>query len=171
MNGTLLFGIAVNYTTQCHQQHIEKCPVHLVSLIKHHGLFVPYIVANFTPPNQTFFFTLFTLFTLTYARQRQHHTPTLRSLEPYYYSAYIADLTGFSGKKCPPHLVHQGLFSPYIIVINFDIEAIPPDFQNGGYMISFVRCSFLSVRQSSHPVQLTCILWRKDAKGKCPFKS
>jgi hypothetical protein len=105
------------------------------------------------------------------ARQRQHHTPTLRSLEPYYYSAYIADLTGFSGKKCPPHLVHQGLFSPYIIVINFDIEAIPPDFQNGGYMISFVRCSFLSVRQSSHPVQLTCILWRKDAKGKCPFKS
>ena len=84
----MLFGIAVNYTTHC-QQHIEKCPVHLVSLIKHHGLFVPYIVANFTPPNQTFFFTLFTLFTLTYARQRQHHTPTLRSLEPYYYYLHI----------------------------------------------------------------------------------
>ena len=41
-----LFGI-VNYTTQC-QQHIEKCPVHLVSLIKHHGLFVPYIGDIFT---------------------------------------------------------------------------------------------------------------------------
>ena len=45
----------VNYTTQC-QQHIEKCPVHLVSLIKHHGLFAPYIVANFTP-NPTFLLT------------------------------------------------------------------------------------------------------------------
>ena len=42
----MIFGIAVNYTTQC-QQHIEKCPVHLVSLIKHHGLFVPYIVCIF----------------------------------------------------------------------------------------------------------------------------
>ena len=68
----MLFGIAVNYTTQC-QQHIEKCPVHLVSLIKHHGLFVPYIVANFTPPNQTFFFTLFTLFTLTHANANTTH--------------------------------------------------------------------------------------------------
>ena len=70
----MLFGIAVNYTTHC-QQHIEKCPVHLVSLIKHHGLFVPYIVANFTPPNQTFFFYSFYSF-YSYARQRQHHTPT-----------------------------------------------------------------------------------------------
>ena len=27
-NSSLLyFGIAVNYMTQCHQQHIEKCPV------------------------------------------------------------------------------------------------------------------------------------------------
>ena len=68
----MLFGIAVNYTTQC-QQHIEKCPVHLVSLIKHHGLFVPYIVANFTPPNQTFFLTLFTLFTLTHANANTTH--------------------------------------------------------------------------------------------------
>ena len=61
----MLFGIAVNYTTEC--------PVHLVSLIKHHGLFVPYIVANFTPPNQTFFFTLFTLFTLTHANANTTH--------------------------------------------------------------------------------------------------
>ena len=55
----MIFGIAVNYTTQCHQQHIEKCPVHLVSLIKHHGLFVPYIVTNFTP-NPTFLLPLLT---------------------------------------------------------------------------------------------------------------
>ena len=41
------------------QQHIEKCPVHLVSLIKHHGLFVPYIVTNFTP-NPTFLLPLLT---------------------------------------------------------------------------------------------------------------
>ena len=43
----ILFGIAVNYIKlhdSMSQQHIEKCPVHLVSLIKHHGLFVPYIV-------------------------------------------------------------------------------------------------------------------------------
>jgi hypothetical protein len=32
---------------------------HLVSLIKHHGLFAPYIVANFTP-NPTFLLTLLT---------------------------------------------------------------------------------------------------------------
>ena len=45
-NSYMIFGI--NYTTQCHQQHIEKCHTHLVSLIKHHGLFVPYNVTNFT---------------------------------------------------------------------------------------------------------------------------
>ena len=36
-----------------------KMSGHLVSLIKHHGLFAPYIVANFTP-NPTFFFTSLT---------------------------------------------------------------------------------------------------------------
>ena len=57
----MIFGIAVNYTTQC-QQHIEKCPVHLVSFIKHHGLFVPYIVHIFTP-NPTFLLTRKSWFT------------------------------------------------------------------------------------------------------------
>ena len=76
----MLFGIAVNYTTHC-QQHIEKCPVHLVSLIKHHGLFVPYIVANFTPPNQTFFFTLLLFLLLRTPTPTPHtHSPVSGAL-------------------------------------------------------------------------------------------
>ena len=38
-------GLFVPYIV--HIFDCEKCPVHLVSFIKHHGLFVPYIVANF----------------------------------------------------------------------------------------------------------------------------
>ena len=39
----LLFGMAVNL----HDSMSEECQTHLVSLIKHHGLFVPYMVTHF----------------------------------------------------------------------------------------------------------------------------
>ena len=44
-----LLLLAVNYTTQC-QQHwkMSHSPTWYLSLIKHHGLFVPYNVTNFT---------------------------------------------------------------------------------------------------------------------------
>ena len=38
----LLFGMAVNL----HDSMSGECHTHLVSLIKHHGLFVPYIIVD-----------------------------------------------------------------------------------------------------------------------------
>ena len=39
-------GIYVHNIPECLTVN-KKCPVHLVSFIKHHGLFVPYIDINF----------------------------------------------------------------------------------------------------------------------------
>ena len=46
-----LFGMAVNL----HDSMSEECHTHLVSLIKHHGLFVPYIVTNFFLVRESWF--------------------------------------------------------------------------------------------------------------------
>ena len=43
VSGALLFGMAVNL----HDSMSGECHTHLVSLIKHHGLFVPYMVTIF----------------------------------------------------------------------------------------------------------------------------
>ena len=41
----------------------------------------------YTPKSNVFFYSFYSFY--SYARQRQHHTPTLRSLEPYYYYLHI----------------------------------------------------------------------------------
>ena len=40
---TFIFGMVVNL----HDSMSEECHTHLVSFIKHHGLFVTYMVTNF----------------------------------------------------------------------------------------------------------------------------
>ena len=66
----------IRHSRKLHDSMSEECHTHLVSFIKHHGLFVPYIGDIFTP-NPTFLLTRKSWFTSS------HTSPNPRVFFPH----------------------------------------------------------------------------------------